>query len=150
MVIIFLFSGCKDHNGHSEIVIPKISEFIDLGEEREADEHSHITGTYLSEDLLGKNGSSEKILIAINEMDQENIKLKVSLIANQENLSISFDVFAQKKKDHLYTMMLNGKSILLVFRNQKLSIKPEKPEDIGVLTNCWSWGTSLAGNYKKI
>lgn len=148
--IVFLFTGCKHNNGNSEIIIPKISEFIVYGEGKELKEQFYIAGTYVSEDLKSKNRGTDKVVVSLNKICNERLQIKVHSIAAKEKTSFSFEAVAQKENDSLYTIMLNGKKILLSINNNKLSIKPEKPEDIGVLTICWSWGTSLAGNYKKI
>lgn len=150
VIITFLFSGCKHNNGHSEIIIPKISEFIVFGEGKELKVQSNITGTFVSEDLKNKNKGTDKVVVSLSKICDGKLQLKVRSIKTKEKPSFSFETVAQKKNDSLYTTILNGKRILLIINNNKLSIKPEKPEDFEVLTICWFWGTSLEGNYKKI
>ncbi len=144
MIIVFQSSGCENSSAHSEIIIPKISEIIELGEMKNLQEFSPVTGCYISKDLPAE----EQITICFKKNFSEDFHLKVS--SGKKKQRLTFEMNLNKKSDNLYTTLIKGKKILLRINDKMLSIKPEKPKDIEVLTYCWSWGTSLAGDYKKI
>ncbi|PTX42169.1 hypothetical protein C8P64_2586 [Christiangramia gaetbulicola] len=146
MVVIFQSSGCTNTSTNSEMIVPKISEIIEFGEKKYVYDFTPIAGCYISkEDTTGK-----KTTISIKKNHGNNFQLKLSSGKQHTKQAFTLDMNLKKKNDSLYTSMIKGKKILLSLDDKMLSIKPEKPEDIEVLTICWSWGTSLAGDYEKI
>ncbi|CAL67603.1 hypothetical protein GFO_2647 [Christiangramia forsetii KT0803] len=149
MIIIFQSSGCKNNTAHSEIIIPKIAGVIDLEEKKNVEEQS-IVGNYISEiDPVDKK-SCDKIRVLVSMIGNDKLQLKVIPRIEKERHSLIFEAVVYKNNDSLFTTLINGKRILINITNKILSIKPEKPEDLRALTTCCSWGSNLAGSYKKI
>lgn len=146
MVIIFQSSGCNNTSTNSEMIVPKISEIIEFGEKKHIQEFPPIAGCYISKE----DPTGEKTTISIKKNHGNNFQLKLSSGKHHTKQAFTLDMSLEKKNNNLYTTIVKGKKILLSINDKMLSIKPEKPEDIEVLTICWSWGTSLAGNYEKI
>ena len=87
---------------------------------------------------------------SINREGCDKLQIQVRYKVNKENPAYTFKGILNQKTNSSYSTVINGKTILIVIANSKLIIKPEKPEDLIVLSIGWSWGTNLAGNYKKI
>ena len=109
-----------------------------------------VTGNYVSDSYNKRAKGYDWVGVTVNSLDNKTARITVRSRADIKKPTCSFDGEAKViGRDSLETFY-EGKSILFLFKNNKLTIKGRNEEAENILPFFCSGGATMAGTYVKI
>ncbi len=142
--LILSLAACKSNAESSE------SQESETGVQEEAPSTLNLTGNYVSVDYDKRNEGYDWISVAVTNEENNNLKILVRSRADKKKPTCTFDATLTKVNENTYQSMEDDKTILYIFENGTLTIKPELPEYDGILAFYCSGGATVADTYQKI
>ena len=148
---LLLLINCKNSGEQKKVVKSQQKEELAVKpQEVKQNSPSEFAGNYVSDKYGSRSEGYDWVGVKVIGLTKDQLEIKVRSRADKKRPTCTFDSKIYRKEDNIFTGTVDGKSFLVKFEDETLSIEPEKTGDEAALYFYCSGGATIAGTYERI
>lgn len=155
-MIGMLITGCESGSGNTDVKeeattqqAETVAQQAEPAQQKEIN-LPEISGNYVSADYQQRAEGYDWVAVSTKLVSETKMAISVRSRADKKKPTCTFDALATRMDDTTYMTIINEKKVLFSFKEDKITIKTDNPDNSSTLNFYCSGGASLAGEYKKI
>jgi len=116
----------------------------------EAGSQPGVSGNYVTPDYEMRGEGYDWVAVSVKQLSADVIWLSVRSRADRKKPTCTFDTKAYRTNDSTFSTVAEGKTVIIKFGAESVTIATERPEDEAALYFFCSGGATVAGTYKKM